>query len=223
MADEQRLSTAHEAWEQRWTDEGIRRDWITPEALVIESVPFLRKRGVRAVLDIGCGLGRHALYLAQQGFDVTGVDLSEAGLDIARDAAAAAGVAIDYRIADFTNLPASDGSIDLAVAWNVIYHGDEEIARTALQEIRRVLKPDGLFLGTMISKRHERYGVGVEIRPNTFVDRDDDEKSHPHFYCNDRELINLLDGFQIYRLQDREQLEDGAWHWEFLAETAAAT
>jgi tellurite methyltransferase len=218
MSNQNDLATAHHAWEQRWTDAETREEWLTPEPLVVDTLPFLRERNVQTAIDIGCGVGRHALYLAEYGFNVTGVDLSSAGLDIAREATQAAGVSIDYRSGDFTELPVPDRSVDLALAWNVIYHGDEAVARTALSEIRRVLRPGGYFLGTMISKRHERYGDGTEIRPNTFVVEDDDEKAHAHFYCNDRELIGLLEGFQLFHLQDRQQREPGTWHWEFLAE-----
>jgi tellurite methyltransferase len=218
MNDQNRFATAHEAWDQRWTDESIRQDWITPEPLVVDSLPFLRQRGVQTALDIGCGIGRHALFLAGNGIDVTGIDLSPSGLETARDAATAAGLSIDYRAGDFTDLPIPDSSVDLALAWNVIYHGDTDVVKQAIGEIRRVLKPGGLFLGTMISKRHNRYGDGTEIRQNTFIVDDDDEKAHAHFYCSDRELIELLEDFQLFRLQDREQREPGTWHWEFLAE-----
>ena len=218
MSDQNPFATAHQAWDQRWTDETIRQDWLTPEPLVVDSLAFLKERGVQTALDIGCGIGRHALFLAQHGVNVTGIDLSQSGLEAARSAATDAGQAIDYQFGDFTDLPISDVSIDLALAWNVIYHGDVEVVKTALTEVRRVLKPGGLFLGTMISKRHNRYGDGTEIRPNTFIVDDDDEKAHAHFYCDDRELMSLLESFQLFRLQDREQREPGTWHWEFLAE-----
>lgn len=218
MEDQNRFATAHQAWDQRWTDESIRQDWMTPEPLVVESLPFLHEREVQTALDIGCGIGRHALFLAGNGIEVVGIDLSTSGLEMAREAATAAGQVIDYRVGDFTNLPIPDSSFDLALAWNVIYHGDAEVVQQAISEIRRVLKPGGLFLGTMISTRHNRYGDGTEIRPNTFIVDDDDEKAHAHFYCNDRELIELLADFQLFRLQDREQREPGTWHWEFLAE-----
>jgi tellurite methyltransferase len=218
MTDRNDLATAHKAWEQRWTSAETRQDWLVPEPLVVDSVQFLRDREVRTVLDIGCGVGRHACFLAEHGFEVTGIDLSRSGLDISAETAKAAGVTIDFQLADFTDLPYLDDSFDLALAWNVIYHGDEDIVCTAIAEIHRVLKPDGLFLGTMISKRHHRFGEGREIRPNTFIVEDDDEKAHAHYYCNDRELISLLDGFQLFHLQDRQQRESGTWHWEFLAE-----
>lgn len=220
MSNQNDLATAYETWDQRWTDEDLRQSWITPEPLVVDSLVFLKEQDGRIALDIGCGVGRHAIFLAQHGFNVTGVDLSQSGLDVARNAATQAGVAVELQIADFSTLPVADNSIDLVVAWNVIYHGDEDTARTALDEVRRVLRPGGLFLGTMISKRHNRYGDGTEIRPNTFVVDDDDEKAHAHFYCSDRELISLLDDFRLFHLQDRQQRESGTWHWEFLAEFA---
>ena len=53
-----------------------------------------------AVLDIGCGTGRHAVELAHRGFRVTGVDLSEGQIAAAKRKAAAAGVDVDFRVGD---------------------------------------------------------------------------------------------------------------------------
>jgi 2-polyprenyl-3-methyl-5-hydroxy-6-metoxy-1,4-benzoquinol methylase len=54
------------------------------------------------ILDIGCGTGRHAIELAKRGYQVMGIDLSEAQLCRARDKAAAAGVAVDFQRRDAT-------------------------------------------------------------------------------------------------------------------------
>lgn len=223
MSDQRDLSTAYQAWEQRWGDARQRADWLVPEQPLVSAVPFLQRSGVRDVIDIGCGVGRHALYLAEQGFSVAGVDLSPIGLDVARDTAEEGNLSIELETGNFTELPFPAERFDLALAWNVIYHGDGEVVSRALDEIRRVLRPGGLLLGTMISKRHYRYGDGQQIRPNTYIVDDDEEKAHAHFYCNERELLELLDGFHLYWLQDREQREPGTWHWEFLAERSPAT
>ena len=53
-----------------------------------------------AILDIGCGTGRHAIELARRGYRVTGVDLSPSQIEAARAKAAAAGVAVDFRVGD---------------------------------------------------------------------------------------------------------------------------
>lgn len=57
------------------------------------------------VLDIGCGLGDNAIFLASRGHSVTGVDGSQAAIDQARTRAAEAGVAVTFEVADATKLP----------------------------------------------------------------------------------------------------------------------
>ena len=84
------------------------------------------------------------------------------------------------------------------LSFNVLYHGDPGIVRTAIGEIRRVLKPGGIFQGTMLSKRNAGFGVGTEVAPDTFIrdagdDMDDSDKVHPHFYCDAAGLVALYD------------------------------
>lgn len=53
-----------------------------PDQIVMDFVAFLkRKNKIGRVLDIGCGAGRHLIYMAKQGFEVHGIDISETGLD----------------------------------------------------------------------------------------------------------------------------------------------
>jgi tellurite methyltransferase len=224
MADPQgseRLATAHQDWDRRWTAADQRERWEEPEEFVRRLVPRLRERGTRRVVDVGCGIGRHAHFLAAEGFVSVGVDASESGLAYAREQARRAGLAVDYRQARFYELPLDDGSFDVAIAWNVVYHGDGEIASRGIDEIRRVLVPGGLYVGTMLSKRNTTYGLGHEVRPDTFVvDNSETDKAHPHFYCDAATLIRLHRGFELLELRDREQVP-GAFHWEFVFERLA--
>src|SRR4051794_35153505 len=223
MLDEssERLATAHQDWDRRWTAADERGRWQEPEAFIRELAPRLRERGFSRVLDIGCGIGRHTLYLASDGFTCTGLDASEAGLAFARGEARAANLGIDFRPAVFYALPLQDASVECAIAWNVIYHGDGVLAQRAIDEIHRVLVPGGLVVGSMLSKRNTNFGVGREVQPDTFVvDGVDTDKIHPHFYCDAATLIALHRGFEVVELRDREQ-EPGAHHWEFVFERAA--
>ena len=61
------LATAHEEWDERWKDAGSRAAWLEPEPLVLALAERLRERGLSRVLDLGCGVGRHAHYLAAKG------------------------------------------------------------------------------------------------------------------------------------------------------------
>ncbi|HEY3063317.1 MAG TPA: class I SAM-dependent methyltransferase, partial [Chloroflexota bacterium] len=217
MPDEssEELATAHQDWDQRWTIADQRSRWERTEPLVSALVPLLRTRGFTRALDVGCGIGRHAQYLAGEGFQCTGIDASESGLAYAREQATSAGLEIAYRVAPFYELPFADSSFDAAIAWNVIYHGDGEIAQRGIDEMARVLRPGGFFVGSMLSKRNTGFGLGREVRLDTFVvDGTDTDKSHPHFYCDAPTLVRLHRGFEVLNLRDHEQVP-GAFHWEF--------
>ena len=212
------LATAHQAWDERWQRTEVRGEWSSPEPLVEALVPRIRERDLARVLDVGCGIGRHAMFLAAQGFEVVGIDASAAALDEARSRAHAAGLTVEYRAAPFYELPFPDHAFGAVVAWNVIYHGDGSIAQRAIDEIHRVLRPGGLYVGTMLSRRNAGYGKGREVRPHTFVvDDATGDKTHPHFYCDAATLLSLHRGFEVLELRDREQSR-GAFHWQFLFE-----
>jgi tellurite methyltransferase len=211
-------ATAHLDWDKRWQEEGGRADWLSPEPDVESVARDLLARGARKALDLGCGVGRHALYLASQGFEVRALDGSRAGLDHASQEAKAAGLAIDFRLCSMMDIDYPDESFDYVLAWNVIYHGDEPVVRHCIDQIRRVLKPGGLYQGTMLSKRNRLYNQGIEVAANTFVSDTSDDKQHPHFYCNAKELIDLFSGFEIVSLYDREHKKPGSFHWQVVAE-----
>ena len=187
----------------------------------------LRGAQANTALDLGCGVGRHALALAGMGFSVTAVDMAQEGLAEVSRSARDAGLEIATQAAPMSALPFPAGAFDFVLAWNVIYHGDGDIVRRTIAGIRRVLKPGGSFQATMLSKRNIGYGVGREVSPNTFSrdptpgDPDDEDKAHPHFYCNAAELVSLLAGFELKSLADVEQRKPNAWHWQFVAERIA--
>ena len=98
------------------------------------------------VLDLGCGAGVPATrWLADRGFDVTGVDLSERQLDLARERVPGA----TFLKADMTDLDFDAGTFDAVVAFHSIIHVPREEHPALLGKIRRWLKGDGLFLATL--------------------------------------------------------------------------
>lgn len=92
--------------------------------------------GHRIVLDVGCGEGTLARYLASRGHEVIGID-SDPGV-LPGDSEGT-----HFMLADATNLPFADDSFDAVVSVMVLHHTRIELA---LVEMRRVLKPGGVLV-----------------------------------------------------------------------------
>jgi tellurite methyltransferase len=215
----QATDSAIDSWEKRWGTEAGRADWIDAHPAVVALLPELRARGVRHALDLGCGVGRHALLLADAGFEVEAFDGSETGLAMLGETAAAQGFTIGLKHGNADALPYPDASFDFVLSWNVIYHGTLGDAGARIAEIWRVLKPGGLYQGTMLPTRHADYGIGRLVAPGTYVaEGPDEERNHPHFYCDAATLVALFSGFDLLSLTQTEQKKPGSWHWNVIAE-----
>ena len=102
------------------------------------------------LLDLGCGGGFMAEELARRGASVTGIDPSSPALAAARRHAVEMGLAIDYRQGWGEQVPVAADTIDAVVCVDVLEHVDD--LDRVLDEVRRVLKPGGLFLFDTVNR-----------------------------------------------------------------------
>ena len=106
----------------------------------------LRLRPGDRVLDVPCGAGRHALELASRGFALTGVDISQEQIDMARAASAAARLGVDWRQADMRQLPWRS-EFDAAYCFgNSFGYIDPAGLKEFVAAISRALKPGARFV-----------------------------------------------------------------------------
>ncbi len=120
--------------------------WADPraEALAnLEITPEMR------VLDYGCGSGKLGIYFALQGANVSGFDLSEEGIEVAKGAAAKYGTSARFEQMDAEELRYSDGFFDVVVGFGVLHHVIKYPA--AASHLYRVLKAGGraVFIETL--------------------------------------------------------------------------
>lgn len=137
-----------------WSNPGTVAGFVTspPNATLLRfASEKLRAPGLRA-LDIGCGAGRNLLPLAEQGWDVIGLDLSRPMLDAALERArtTAARGRVDLAMARMEALPVPDASVDLIVAhgiWNLA-QSDEQFRRAVREAARTARAGAALFVFT---------------------------------------------------------------------------
>ncbi len=153
--DSHSTPTAAPWWQRIFADGSYLRLWsahLTPERTereVAGVLDLLRPTPGAAILDLACGQGRIAVPLAQRGYRVTGLDLSEQLLDVAHAAADAAGVGVEWHRADMRDIPAKwagrfDYIINIFTAFG--YFEDEAENQRVLAGVARALKPGGRFL-----------------------------------------------------------------------------
>ena len=149
-----------EWWQEYFDDEYLRlyEPFLAPERTAREAraIHYMLdlEEGAR-ILDLCCGQGRHAVLLAQRGYQVTGLDLSETLLRAAREQATAAGVELALVRGDMRHLPwenAFDACINMYTAFG--YFRDEGENQRVLHEVYRVLRPGGKFLMELSSRDH---------------------------------------------------------------------
>jgi cyclopropane fatty-acyl-phospholipid synthase-like methyltransferase len=113
-----------------------------------------------SVLDVGCGTGEHALYLAQHGHEVWGVDSSPTAIGKAQQKAAARGVAVTFRVADALQLQELDRTFETAIDSGLFHvFSDEERVRF-VQSLAGVLKPGGSYYLLCFSEQEPIRGPG---------------------------------------------------------------
>ncbi|MGA2385737.1 MAG: class I SAM-dependent methyltransferase [Candidatus Bathyarchaeia archaeon] len=129
----------------------------SPELAALVAAGLLRKTD--KILDVGCGGGLDAIFMARCGFKLAGVDLSRKALKIAKARADAAQVKVDWVLGSVFDLPLESQTFDL-VTDRGLFHLIEDADRSRFSsEVFRVLKPRGhmLIRGASIETGQERF------------------------------------------------------------------
>jgi len=128
-----------EAYARQFSDELERKPY--DRSLLAEFASRLPP--ATTMLDLGTGAGGHiGRFFADQGFEVTGIDLSDGAIEVARRL----NPEMRFEVADFRSLPQRDDSVDAVVAFYCFIYGSDRDIVDGLSEARRVLRPGGGLL-----------------------------------------------------------------------------
>ena len=140
---------------RRVEEHRYRTEWHIPEA-----AHFAGARGLR-VLEIGCGLGTDGAQFARAGAEYTGVDLTQAAVELAERRFALEGLRGTFRTADAERLDFPDESFDLVYSHGVLHHTPD--TAQAIREVHRVLVPGGRAIVMLYHRDSYNYRVQINL------------------------------------------------------------
>jgi tellurite methyltransferase len=160
-------------WDQRYR-EGAHK-WRQPDAFLLSAYrEFVARRLARPgrALDVAGGVGRHALWLARRGWQVTVVDGSAVGLAEARRRARKAGVKLTLRRMDLRSARLPRGPYDLVLVFFFL-------ERKLFPALARVLKPGGLLVYKTYTLPQRKLNTGGPRDPRFLLRKSELRRGFP--------------------------------------------
>jgi cyclopropane fatty-acyl-phospholipid synthase-like methyltransferase len=221
--EEKKMEKSKDLWRKLHEEARYRPKY--PSEVVVQYVFRNFKRdGQTKVLDLGCGAGRHVVFMAQENIVPFGMDFSKEGIRHTRERLAQAGYP-QYQEncvwGGVTKIPFEDGFFDGLVCYGVLYYLNYSGIKETVAEIKRVLKPGGKAFIYVRSIEDYRYDESKQIpgEEHTII-IEEENKNHcassengmlMHFFTEEelRELFKEFHKVEIDYL--KETFEDQAF------------
>jgi len=136
-------------WNDLWDDRIRSGDLKGPNSRDKYLVEFIKQRREemgKQLLDIGCGTGRNYIPLVEEGFDVTGLDISPVGLQILKEQLEEKRLSAKLVMGKSSELPFDSDSFDFVLAHGSLHFGTWNEIENNFAEVWRVMRPKRYFL-----------------------------------------------------------------------------
>jgi SAM-dependent methyltransferase len=153
-----------EFWETSFRDKQEMWGW-EPADSAIDTLALFKRNGLNKVLIPGFGYGRNAKIFNDQGFKVTGIEISETAIDLAQKHL---GDSIKVYHGSVSSMPFDKELYDGIFSYSLIHLLNENERVKLIEECYNQLKPNGYMVFVTISKMDFRFGQGKEISKDTF-------------------------------------------------------
>ncbi len=183
-------------WNAIFKNKGVY--FFKPQEDILKISKLFKKSGTRKILDLGCGSGRHIVYLAKYGFDIYGIDIASTGIKITKECLKKENLKANLKIGNiYKKLVYPNNFFDALISTQTINHNNINNIRKLIKEIKRVLKPNG-FIFVTVNKKITKQGLTMNKKINklswnrklkyldsrTAVPLDGDEKGLLHYFFN---------------------------------------
>ena len=167
-------------------------------------------RAAVRVLEVGCGAGNNIWFLAREGFAAAGIDGARTAVEFARGRLGREGLDAELVTGDFQTLPWPDDRFDCVVDRGAITCNRRAVIERTLDEVRRVLKADGLLFSMIYGMGHAGRLYGVSLGDGSFTDFSGGEFADMPlaFFASGQDLDDLYASRFLIEGKDLEVVED---------------
>ena len=209
-------------WNWEIVTDDVADFWKNPAPESFYLLSRWKNQNKKTFLDLGCGLGRHTIFFAANGFDVSAFDISENSIERTGNWAKEMGLSVNIKQGDMLNIPFEDESMDCILCMNVISHTDTNGVRKIADELKRVLKQNGECYLTLCSKETWGYKQNWPVVDENTKLRDEPGPEYmvPHFYADHDLIYKIFKDFEIidvkhigtYYVSEGKTHESYHWH-----------
>jgi len=186
-----------EFWESSFKDKQEMWGW-EPADSAVDAIELFKKYELNSILIPGFGYGRNAKVFIDNGFKVTGIEISKTAIDLAKKHF---GESTKVYHGSTASMPFDQELYDGIFSYSLIHLLNAEERIKLIDACYKQLRPDGYMVFISISKMDFRYGEGKEIIPDTF------EKNNGvtlFFY----DLDSIKSDFGHYGLVDAREISE---------------
>ncbi|MCJ7817696.1 MAG: class I SAM-dependent methyltransferase [Candidatus Thorarchaeota archaeon] len=191
-------------WEKIFKEKGY--VFVDPHPDISRLAKLFQDNSVKNILDLGCGTGRHLVYLSRDGFEVSGFDSSKTALELTEKWLKEEELNADICLSRMEEpFPYPDVFFDVVISIQVIHHNLMQDILTTIREVERVLKIGGyLFITVPIlgpkPENPEDDWKLHQVEDGTFIPQSGPESGIPHHYFTEEELYEVFRNFDILEM-----------------------
>lgn len=201
------MSNLNKDWEEKIYSHGRQLNKY-PYDLVVSIVARyffhlpLKERSKIKVLDLGCGAGNNAKFLAENGFQVFGIDGSASAIDICSNRFKRWRLKGKFVCQNFEKLPYKNNFFDLVIDRESSYANIPAVIRNILKEVHRTVKKGGLFVSFIYNNFYSHIKSGKLIGKNVYGDFQPDHKFYGSGVAHVVDIKELLEFYSIFKIEN---------------------
>ncbi len=186
-----------------WGEEILRGNLVWPDERVIR---FVKKNfKVPAVLlDFGCGAGRNAIALAQEGFEIVAMDYTQEAVQAVKRKAESENLKITVIKNEGFDIPVNSESMDGIIADGSLFYNNKEDNTIILQNLCKALKAGGKIWADWRSERNTLIEKGTRLENGLYkLGEDSSRDGCRYFFCNEQEVRQIYEkaGLRVESLE----------------------